>query len=76
MEDLERALPFFATIGADEVEVVPVGGDFAPEVGRTGEGLAIKELVFDEAINGFDIALPGVTLGRDVTVVRTQSANR
>jgi hypothetical protein len=34
-----------------------------------GESLAIKELVFDEAMNGCDITLPGVTLGREVTVV-------
>jgi len=62
-------LPFFAAIGADEVEVVPVGGDLAPEGGWAGEGLPIKELVFDEAVNGFDIALPSVTLGRDVTMI-------
>src|SRR5208282_6861901 len=29
----------------------------------------------DEAVDRFDIALPGVTLGRDVTVVRTQGAD-
>ena len=62
-------MPFFAAIGTHQVEVVPVGGDLAPEVGWTGEGLAIKELVFDEAMNGFDITLPGVTLGWDITMV-------
>ena len=54
---------------------MPVGGDFAPEVSWTGEGLAIKELVLDEAMDRFDITLPGVTLGRDVTMVGTQGAD-
>src|SRR5690242_8543898 len=75
IEDLEGAQPFLAAVGTDEIEVVPVSGDLAPEVGRTGEGLAIKELVFDEAVDGFDIALPGVALGRDVTVSGAEGAD-
>ena len=63
LEDLERALRFFAATGARQIEIVPAGGDFAPKVGRAAEGLTIKELVFDEAMSGFDITLPGVTLG-------------
>jgi hypothetical protein len=30
-----------------EIAVVPVGGDFGPEVRRDGEGFAIEELIFD-----------------------------
>ena len=75
LEDLERALPFLAAVGPHEVEVVPVGSDFGPEVGGTGEGLAVEELIFDEAVDGFDVALPGVALGRDVTVVGAQGAH-
>ena len=75
LEDLERGLPFFAAVGADQVEVMPVGGDFGPEVGGAGEGLPIKEFVLDEAVNGFDIALPSVALWGYVTVVGAQSAN-
>lgn len=55
-------------MGVDEVEVMPVGGGLAPEVGRAGEGFAIEELILDEAMHGFDLTLPGVTLGRDVTM--------
>ena len=66
---MERALPFLAAIGSDEIKVMPVGGDLGPEVGWITEGFAIKELVFDEAMNGFDIALPSVALGRDVTML-------
>jgi hypothetical protein len=56
-------------MGTDEIEVMPVGGDLAPEAGWTGEGLAIQELVLDEAVNGFDITLPSVTFGWDVAMV-------
>ena len=65
---MQRALPFLAAVGADEVEVMPVGGGLAPEVGRAGEGFAIEELILDEAMDGFNLTLPGVTLGRDVTM--------
>ena len=68
-------MPFLAAVGTDEVEVMPVGGDFGPEVGDAGEGFQIKELVFDEAVNGFDVTLPGVTFGGDIAVVRTQGAD-
>src|SRR5882672_9226148 len=75
MEDLERALPFLAAIRSDEIEVMPVGGDLGPEVVGTGEGFAVEELVLDEAMDGFDIALPGVALGRDVAMRGTQGAD-
>lgn len=63
LEDLEGPLPFFPTVGAHEVEVVPVGGDFGPEIGGAGEGFAVEELVFHQPMNGLDIALPGVAFG-------------
>src|SRR5688572_21176480 len=75
LEDMERALPFLAAVGAYEVEVMPVGGDLAPEVGRSTEGFPIEELVLDEAVNRFDIALPGVALGRDVTMLGAEGAD-
>ena len=68
-QDLEWALPLLSAVGPDEIEVEPVGGDLAPEVGRAGEGFTVEELIFDEAVDGFDITLPGVTFGRDVTMV-------
>ena len=74
-KDLERALPFLAAIGPDEIEVVPVGGDLGPEVLGAGEGFAVEELVFHEAMDGFDIALPVVALGRDVTVIGVQGSD-
>jgi hypothetical protein len=52
---LAWALPFLAVIGAHEIEVLPGGGDLGPEIGVAGESLAIKELVFDEAMNVCDL---------------------
>jgi len=71
LEDLQRT----AAVGADQVEVEPVGGDFGPEVLRVREGFPIKELVLDEAVDRFDIALPGVALGWDRAVVATEGAH-
>ena len=68
-EDLQRALPFLAAVGPHQVEVAPAGDDLGPEVGRAGESLAIEELLLDQAVDGFDLALPGVALGRDAAVV-------
>lgn len=53
-----------------------VGGDLAPEVGGAGGGFAGEELILDKAVNGFDITLPSVALGRDITVVGAQGAHR
>ena len=69
LEDLERAFPFFTAVGPEEVEVAPVGGGFGKEVVAIPELFEIKELVFDEAVDGFDIALPGVALGRNEAVI-------
>jgi hypothetical protein len=54
---------------------MPIGSDFGAEISLATEGFAVKELVFDGAVDRFDIALSGVTLGRDVTVVTTQCAD-
>ena len=54
MEDLQRAVPFFATVGSNQIEVVPVSGDLGPEVGWAGEGFAVEELVFHQAVDRFN----------------------
>jgi hypothetical protein len=68
-EDLQRAFPFLAAVGAEEIEVVPVRGDLAEEVVAVAELLQIEEFVFDQAVDGFDVALPGVALGRNEAVL-------
>ncbi|WCJ58279.1 hypothetical protein NXS98_02475 [Fontisphaera persica] len=40
-----------------------------------GEGFAVEEFVFDQAVDGFDVALPGVAFGRDEAVVGAEGAD-
>ena len=63
LEQLERAFPFFGTVGANEVEVVPVSGDLGEEVIWTAELFAIEKLIFDQTMNRLDVALPGIAFG-------------
>ena len=49
--------------------------DAVPEVSFGAEGFTIEELIFDEAVNGFDIALPRVGLGWDVMMVTAERFN-
>ena len=75
MQDLQSTFPFFASVGTDEVEVAPVGRDFGGEVRGAVELFAIEELVLGQAMNGFDVALPGITLGRNEAMIRAQGAD-
>jgi hypothetical protein len=68
-DDLLRAEVLLVGIGADEVEVELVGEGFGEEVTATGERFQIEELIFDEAVDGFDIALEGVGGGRDADML-------
>ena len=43
--------------------------DFGEEISTAREGFQIKELVFFETMNGFDIALEGVGSGRDADML-------
>ncbi len=56
-------------VGTDQVEVELVGKGFGEEVAPTVERFQVKELIFDEAVNGFHIALEGVSGGRDANVL-------
>ena len=49
-----------------------VEGSFGQEVGAAGEGFQIKELIFDEAVNGFHIALVGMSGGWDALMLRAE----
>jgi hypothetical protein len=68
-DDLPRAEVLLVGIGADEVEVELVGEGFGEEVASAGEGFKVEELIFDEAVDGFDIALKGVGHRRDADVL-------
>lgn len=54
---------------------MPVSSDLGPEVSGVVERLAIEKLIFDQAVDRFDIALPSVAFGRDIAMLRTQSTN-
>jgi hypothetical protein len=56
-------------VGADEIEIELVGVGFGEEVAAAGEVLEVKELVFFEAMDGFDVALIGVSGRRDADVL-------
>jgi hypothetical protein len=56
-------------VGASQVEVELVDGGLGQEVGAAGEALQVEELVLDEAVDGFDVALVGVSGGRDADVL-------
>src|SRR5665213_1409739 len=60
---------FFVRVGASEVEVELVGVDFGEEIASAGEVFQVEELVFFEAMNGFHVALVGVSGGWDAHVL-------
>ena len=61
LEDLPGAAVSLMGVGADEVAVELVGGGLGEEVGAGREGFDFEELVFDEAVDGLDIALVSVS---------------
>ena len=69
LDDLPRTEVLLVRVEADEVEVELVGAGLGQEVAATGERLQIEELVFDQAMDGFDIALKGMSGGRDADVL-------
>jgi hypothetical protein len=69
LDDLPGAEVLFVGVGTDEVEVELVGEGFGEEVSAPRKRFQIEELVFDEAVNGFDIALEGMSGGRDANVL-------
>jgi len=69
LDDLPGAEVLFVGIGANEVEVELVGEGFGEEVASAGERFQVEELIFDEAVDGFDIALEGVSSRRNADML-------
>ena len=69
MDDLPWSKTSLVRIGASQVEVELVEGSLGQEVGAAGEGFQVKELVFDEAMDGFHVALVGVSGGGNAHVL-------
>ncbi len=69
LDDLPGAEVLLVRVGTDEVEVELIGKGFGEKVSTPRERFQIEELIFDEAVNGFHIALEGVSRGRDADVL-------
>ena len=65
LEDLPGGAMLLVTVFAEGVKPEQVRGGLGEEVGAGGEGFDLVELILDEAVDGFDIGLPGVGRGRD-----------
>ncbi len=69
LDDLPGAEVLFVGVGADEVEVELIGKGLGEEFAAAGERFQIEELIFDEAVDGFHIALESVGGGRDADML-------
>ena len=65
LDDLPWAEVSFVGVGSDEVEVELIDAGFGEEVAAAAEGFQIVELVLDEPMDGFNVALIGVGGGRN-----------
>jgi hypothetical protein len=75
LDDLPGAEVLFVGVGPHEIEVELVEGSLGQEVGAVRERFQIEELVFDEAMDGFDVGLRGVGGGRDALVLRAEAGD-
>jgi hypothetical protein len=69
LDDLPWGTACFVGVGPGQVEVELIEGGFGEELSAGAEGFQVVELVFDEAMDGFDAALIGVGGGRDALVL-------
>jgi hypothetical protein len=69
LDDLPGAEVLFVGVGTDKVEVELIGESFGEKVSPPRERLQVKELIFDEAVNGFHIALESVSSGGNANVL-------
>ena len=61
LDDLAGAEILCVGIGTSAIEVELVSESFGKEIAATVERFQVEELIFDEAVDGFDIALEGVS---------------
>src|SRR2546427_10698968 len=72
LNDLPWSKASLVRVGTSQVEVELVEGSLGQEVGPAGESFQVKELVFDEAVNGFHGALGGVSGGGKAHLARAE----
>ena len=63
-------------IGPGHVEVVLIERGLGEELGARSKGFQIIELIFDEAVNGFDVALEGMSGGWDALMLAITEGGR
>jgi hypothetical protein len=66
---LPRAEVLLVGVGADEIEVKLIGEGLGEEVAAAGKGFQVEELILDEAVDGLNVALKGVSGGRDADML-------
>jgi hypothetical protein len=69
LDDLPGTLILFMGVGPNEIEIHLVGLGLGEKFAAAGEGFQIEELIFDQAMHRFDIALVGVRRGRDAEML-------
>jgi hypothetical protein len=69
VNDLPRGEIFFMGIGAGQIEIELIERSLGHKVGATVESFQVQEFIFDEAMDGFHVALIGVGTGRDALVL-------
>jgi hypothetical protein len=72
VDDLPGSEASFVGVGTSQVEVELIERGLGEELRTTAKGFQVVELVFDQAVNGLDIALIGVSGGRDPLVLRAE----
>src|SRR3972149_5728105 len=75
LDDLPRATASFVGVGSDEGEVELIEGSLGQELGAAGESFQVVELVLDQAVDGFDVTLVGVSGGRDANVLGAEEGD-
>src|SRR3990172_1519093 len=75
LDDLPWGETSLVRIGASQVEVELVEGSLSQELGAAGKGFQVVELVLDQAVDGFDVTLVGVSGGRDANVLGAEEGD-
>jgi len=74
-DDLPWGEAAFVGIGPGQVEVELIERNLGHELGAAGESFQVEELVFDEAVDGFDVGLVGVGGGGDAFVLGAEEGD-
>ena len=76
LDNLPGAVIALVGVGTHPVAVELIDGGLGKEFGTVAERFQIEELVFDEAVNGLDVALIGVGGGGDALVLAVAERGR